>query len=191
MTARTVGVIVGSASTDSLNRRFANALEKLAPSAGLKFVDISITQLPFFGTQHEENFPPEGLAYKAALNAVDGLLIVTPEYNRSIPGVLKNAIDWATRPVGESVFPDLPVAVTGASNGVISTAVAQNHLKAILTSQGAAVVGRPEAYLRVTDDTFAADGAFADEKAVQFMLGFLQALRAQIDRFRPAAVDAA
>ncbi|WP_438352152.1 NADPH-dependent FMN reductase [Microbacterium sp. CJ88] len=186
MTVRTVGVIVGSVSTDSLNRRYAEGLATLAGRAGLEFVDISIDQLPFFGTQFQDDFPPEGLAYKAALHAVDGLLMVTPEYNRSIPAVLKNAIDWASRPVGESVFPDLPIAVTGASRGVISTAVAQNHLKAILTSQGAAVVGRPEVYLRVTDETFAPDGGFADDKTVQFMLGFLQALHAQIVRFRPA-----
>jgi chromate reductase, NAD(P)H dehydrogenase (quinone) len=185
MTVRTVGVIVGSVSTDSLNRRYAAALQTLAESAELAFVDIGIGQLPFFGTQYQDDFPPEGLAFKAALEAVDGVLMITPEYNRSIPGVLKNAIDWASRPMGESALPDLPIAVTGASRGVISTAVAQNHLKAILTSQGAAVVGRPEVYLRVTDDTFAADGGFADAQTRQFLLGFLRALHAQIERFRP------
>jgi chromate reductase, NAD(P)H dehydrogenase (quinone) len=185
MTVRTVGVIVGSVSTDSLNRRYAEALGTLAASAELSFVDIAIDRLPFFGTQYQDDFPPEGLAFKAALKAVDGLLVVTPEYNRSIPGVLKNAIDWASRPMGESALPDLPIAVTGASRGVISTAVAQNHLKAILTSQGAAVVGRPEVYLRVTDETFDDEGGFADEKTVEFLRGFLRALRAQVERFRP------
>jgi chromate reductase, NAD(P)H dehydrogenase (quinone) len=185
MTERTVGVIVGSVSTNSINRRLAHALAELAPRAGLEFVDIEIAQLPFYGTQYDEDYPLEGAAYKAALNGVDGLLLVTPEYNRSIPAVLKNAIDWATRPSGESIFPHKPVGVIGASDGDLSTAVAQTHLKSILTSQGAALVGEPEAYIHFTDDYLDDEGAVADEADAAFLLEFLEALRDQIARFVP------
>jgi len=179
----TVGLIVGSVSEPSLNRRFAQALIGLAPGAGLEVTDIPIGDLPFFGTQYQKEFPPVGTAFKQSVDAADGLLIVTPEYNRSIPGVLKNAVDWATRPVGKSSLPGKPVAVTGASKGVISTAVAQNHLKAILTAQGAAVLGVPEAYIRVGDAFFAGDGSFASEDTRDFLQGFLDSFRALNARY--------
>lgn len=178
----TVGLIVGSVSEPSLNRRFAQALAGLAPGADLAVTDIPIGDLPFFGTQYQKEFPPVGVEFKRAVDAADGLLIVTPEYNRSIPGVLKNAVDWATRPMGESSFPGKPVAVTGASKGVISTAVAQNHLKAILTAQGAAVLGVPEAYIRIDDDFFADDGSFASDGTREFLQGFLDNFRSLIAR---------
>jgi len=100
-----------------------------------------------------------------------------------VPGVLKNAVDWATRPVGESSFPDKPVAVIGASKGVISTAVAQAQLKSVLVSQGAAVLGRPEAYIRVGDDFFTSDDVIADAKTREFLVGYLRAFRTHIARY--------
>jgi len=178
-----VGLIVGSVSEPSLNRRFASALEKLAPAAGLEVTGIPIGDLPFYGTQYNDEFPASGIAFKRALDSADGLLIVTPEYNRSIPGVLKNAIDWASRPVGANSFPGKPVAVTGASKGVISTAVAQNHLKAILIAQGAAVLGAPEAYIRVSEDFYADDGTFASEGTRTFLTGFLRNFHTLIARY--------
>ncbi len=178
-----VGVIVGSASEPSLNQRLAYALAALAPDAGLELVGIPITGLPFYGTQYDRDFPEEGWAFKRAIDGVDGLLIVTPEYNRSIPGVLKNALDWATRPSGQSSLAGKPTAVTGASKGVISTAVAQAHLKSILAAQGAPLVGRPEAYIRVGDDFFTGDGAIASEGTREFLLGFLRALHELIRRW--------
>lgn len=179
----TVGVIVGSVSEPSLNRRFADALTRLGADAGLRFEDIPIGQLPFYGTQYDREFPDAGRAYKDALARVDGLLIVTPEYNRSLPGVLKNAIDWATRPPGHNSLDSKPTAVTGASGGVISTAVAQNHLKAILSAEGAPLVGVPEAYIRVGDGFFDEEGAVASEETREFLTGFLRKLHDLIARW--------
>ncbi len=179
----TVGLIVGSVSEPSLNRRFADALIELGPAADLEFRDIPIGGLPFYGTQYEKDFPAEGWAFKRAIEAADALLIVTPEYNRSIPGVLKNAIDWATRPAGQSSLPDKPTGVIGASKGVISTAVAQQHLKSILAAQGAPLVGRPEAYIRIGDDFFDAGGGIASPGTREFLTGFLQALHDLIGRW--------
>lgn len=180
---RTIALIVGSASEPSLNRRFADALVLLGADAGLEFRDVPIAHLPFFGRQFDDDFPAEGWALKEAIESADGLLIVTPEYNRSIPGVLKNAIDWATRPPGRSSFTNTPTGVIGASRGVISTAVAQAHLKSILVAQGAPLVGRPEAYIRITDDFFTDDGQVASESTRRFLTGFLEALRDLVDRW--------
>jgi len=179
-----VGVIVGSASEQSLNRQYAEALQRLGDAAGLAFVDIPIVQLPFYGTHFDADYPDVGVEFKSALAGVDGLLIVTPEYNRSIPGVLKNAIDWATRPGGESVLPGLPTAITGASKGAISTALAQAHLSTILIAQGTPVLGAPEAYIRIGDEFFDDDGGIASEGTREFLTGFLKDFRALIARWR-------
>lgn len=183
----TVGVIVGSVSEPSLNRRFADALIALGPDAGLEFRDIPIVHLPFYGTQYDTAFPDDGWAFKRAVESADGLLIITPEYNRSIPAVLKNAVDWASRPTGKSSLAGKPVAVTGASKGVISTAVAQNHLKAILSALGAPLVGVPEAYIRVGDEFFDGDGGFANAGTREFLTGFLRQLHDLIGRWAPGA----
>lgn len=183
MTQYTVGVIVGSVSEPSLNRRVADAVAQLAPGVGLEFRDIPIAHLPFYGAHFDRDFPDEGWAFKRAVESADGLLIVTPEYNRSIPAVLKNAIDWASRPSGQSSLADKPTAVLGASKGAISTAVAQSHLKAVLASLGVALVGRPEAYLRVGDDFFGPDGEIANEGTRDFLTGHLTSLRDLIARW--------
>lgn len=185
MSVYTVGVIVGSVSEPSLNRRFADALEKLGAAAGLEFRGIPIGHLPFYGAQHDRDYPEDGWVFKRAIESADGLLIVTPEYNRSIPAVLKNAIDWASRPAGQSSLPDKPTAVIGASKGVISTAAAQQHLKAVLASQGVPLVGRPEAYIRIGDDFFDDDGGVANEGTREFLTGFLRALHDLIGRWTP------
>ena len=180
----TVALIVGSVSEPSLNRRLANALVGLAPDAGLKLVDVEIGGLPFFAAQFqsEADYPEAGRALKAQVDPADGLLIVTPEYNRSIPGVLKNAIDWLSRPEGDSSFPGRPTAVTGMSEGAVSTAVAQNHLKAILTSQGVQLLGEPEAYIQYESGLIADDGTVPDADTRRFLLEFLQAFHDLIDR---------
>ncbi|MET0297399.1 MAG: NADPH-dependent FMN reductase [Microbacterium sp.] len=185
----TVALIVGSVSKPSLNRRLANALVGLSADAGLRITDVPIGQLPFFGAEMQtgEDYPAVGRGFKEAIDAADALLIVTPEYNRSIPGVLKNAIDWASRPEGENSFPGTPVAVIGASEGAVSTAVAQNHLKAILLSQGALVLGAPEAYIRYRTGLIADDGTVTDESTRTFLAGFLEAFHDLIMR-SPVAV---
>lgn len=183
MTVYTVGLIVGSVSEPSLNRRLADAIVRLGPALELEFRDIPIGGLPFYGTQYDADFPAEGVAFKQAIESADGLLIVTPEYNRSIPGVLKNAIDWASRPGGRSALTNKPTGVIGATKGAISTAVAQNHLKAILAAQGAPLVGKPEAYIRIGDDFFDAEGGIASDGTRAFVSGFLGALHDLIRRW--------
>jgi chromate reductase, NAD(P)H dehydrogenase (quinone) len=179
-----VGLIVGSVSEPSLNRRLGNALAVLAPRVGLELRDIPIGGLPFYGTQYDHDYPPEGLALKEALAEVEGLIIVTPEYNRSIPGVLKNAIDWASRPPGRSSLDRLPTGVIGMSGGVISTAVAQAHLKSILASQGAPLVGRPEAYIRNSEGLIDDDGVISVPATEDFLVGWLGGVRELVDRWR-------
>ncbi len=184
MAEYTVGLIVGSVSEPSLNRRFAEALVRLAPGTGLVIREIPIAELPFYGAQYDKDFPAVGRAFKDAVDSADGLLIVTPEYNRSIPGALKNALDWASRPSGQSSLTGKPTGVTGASKGAISTALAQSHLKSILAAQGAPLVGAPEVYIRITDDFFTDDGAIAAEGTRDFLTGFLQRLHELIRRWQ-------
>ena len=184
MAEYTVGLIVGSVSEPSLNRRFAEALVRLAPGTGLVIREIPISELPFYGAQYDKDFPAVGRAFKDAVDSADGLLIVTPEYNRSIPGALKNALDWASRPSGQSSLTGKPTGVTGASKGAISTALAQSHLKSILAAQGAPLVGAPEVYIRITDDFFTEDGAIANEGTREFLTGFLQRLHELIRRWQ-------
>lgn len=184
MAEYTVGLIVGSVSEPSLNRRFAEALVRLAPGTGLVISEIPIAELPFYGAQYDKDFPAVGRAFKDAVDSADGLLIVTPEYNRSIPGALKNALDWASRPSGQSSLTGKPTGVTGASKGAISTALAQSHLKSILAAQGAPLVGAPEVYIRITDDFFTDDGAIAAEGTRDFLTGFLQRLHELIRRWQ-------
>lgn len=181
----TAALVVGSVSEPSLNRRFAGALQRLAPEAGLELVDVRIADLPFFGAHYEDaaDYPEVGRAFKRALDAPRGILFVTPEYNRSITGVMKNAVDWASRPNGESSFPNRPVAVIGTSRGDISTAVAQNQLKAILVSQGAAVLGEPEAYVRYTKGLVDDEREVTDASTREFVLGFLVAFRELIEKW--------
>ncbi|MGV0838252.1 NADPH-dependent FMN reductase [Mycolicibacterium thermoresistibile] len=116
MSTYTVGYFVGSLSSTSINRILAQALIKLAPD-DLSFVEIPIRDLLLYSQDYDENYPPEGRALKEAIDAVDAVLFVTPEFNRSIPGALKNAIDWASRPWGQNSFDHMPAAVIGASPG--------------------------------------------------------------------------
>ena len=127
-----VGYNVGSLSTESINRRLARALIRLAPT-NLEFVEIPIRDLPLYNRDFDTDFPPTGRALKDAIAGVDAVLFVTPEYNRGIPGCLKNAIDWASRPHGTNSFAHKPSAVIGASPGKIGTAVAQQSLRSALS----------------------------------------------------------
>ena len=183
MTTYNVGYIVGSLAKGSINRKLAKALIKLAPEK-LKFHEVSFADLPLYSYDYDADFPAAANTFKADLKRSDAILIVTPEYNRSIPGGLKNAIDWASRPAGHSSLTGKPTAVTGASKGVISTALAQNHLKAILVAQGAPLVGAPEVYIRITDDFFTEDGAIANEGTREFLTAFLQRLHELIRRWQ-------
>ncbi|MBF6620865.1 MAG: NAD(P)H-dependent oxidoreductase [Patulibacter sp.] len=174
MTTHQVGYIVGSLSAKSINRILATALAKLAPP-GLELSEIPIRDLPLYNHDMDGDYPPEGRALKDAIERVDALLIVTPEYNRSIPGGLKNAIDWASRPWQQNSLTGKPTAVIGASIGAIGTAVAQQHLRNVLTFCDAPQLQAPEAYVQYTKDRFSADGDVTDEGTRKFLETYLQA----------------
>src|SRR5690606_9694400 len=123
-----VGYLIGSLATQSINRKLAQALIRLAPE-GLEFSEISFRDLPLYSYDYDDDYPEVARSFKAAIKASDAILFVTPEYNRSIPGGLKNAIDWASRPYGTNAFANKPSAVIGASPGAIGTAVAEQRLR--------------------------------------------------------------
>src|SRR5512140_1839739 len=149
MTAYKVGYFVGSLSSTSINRELSKALIRLAPKE-LEFTEIPIGTLPLYSQDYDADFPPEARALKDAIAGSDALLFVTPEYNRSIPGALKNAIDWASRPWGQNSFHHIPAAVIGASTGAIGTAVAQQSLRAVHSYCHARQMTSPEAHVQFT-----------------------------------------
>ena len=181
MATRKVGYIVGSLSKVSINRRLANALVKNAP-AGLDFREIPIRDLPLYNHDYDPDYPAPGRAFKEAIAASDALLFVTPEYNRGIPGALKNAIDWGSRPKGSNSFARKPSAVIGASPGKIGTAVAQRELHSYLGAVASPQMVSPEAYIQFTPDLIADDGTVADEGTRAFLEKFLAAFQKFLDR---------
>jgi chromate reductase len=169
-----VAVIVGSNRRDSINRRYAQGLMKLALGK-LDCTLVDIADLPLFNQDDEANPTPEVARFKGAIRAAEAVLFVTPEHNRSIPAAMKNAIDWATRPPADSAFRGKVAAITGASKGKISTAIAQQHLRTIIAGHFDALLGKPEAFLNYTDEMFDAAGDVADESTRKFLTGFVDA----------------
>jgi chromate reductase len=176
MTRYQVGYFVGSLSSKSINREVANALIKLAPE-DLDFTEIQIGDLPLYSPDYDADFPLEARALKEAIARSDAVLFVTPEYNRSIPGALKNAIDWASRPWGQNSFDQIPAAVIGASPGQIGTAMAQQSLRGVLSYCNARQMTAPEAYIRYSPQVFPGDGEVADESTKAFLTKFMQEFR--------------
>lgn len=176
-----VGYIIGSLSSTSINRILARALIRLAPDE-LAFVEIPIRNLPLYSQDYDADYPPEGRALKEALGAVDAVLFVTPEFNRSIPGGLKNAIDWASRPWGQNSFDHMPAAVIGASPGSIGTALAQQSLRAVLSFVNARQMTAPEAYITFKAEIYGEDGSVSDEPTEQFLRGYMREFRDHIER---------
>lgn len=170
----TVGYLVGSLSAESINRTLAKALIRLAPES-LTFVDIPIRDLPVYNRDFDTDYPPAGRALKEAIAAVDAVLFVTPEYNRSIPGSLKNAIDWASRPWGTNSFSRKPSAVIGTSPGKIGTAVGQQHLRSVLGYCDSPQMTSPEAYIEFTADLITDEGAVTNASTEQFLSKFMDA----------------
>jgi chromate reductase, NAD(P)H dehydrogenase (quinone) len=176
-----VGYFVGSLSSTSINRELSKALIRLAPE-DLEFTEIPIGNLPLYSQDYDENFPPEATALKDAIHQSDAILFVTPEYNRSIPGALKNAIDWASRPWGQNAFDHIPAAVIGASIGQIGTAVGQQSLRAVLGFCNARQMTAPEAYIRFTTEVFPGDGEVADESTRDFLKRYMAEFRDHVVR---------
>jgi chromate reductase, NAD(P)H dehydrogenase (quinone) len=174
-----VGYFVGSLSSTSINRVLSRALIRLAPD-DLEFTEIPIGNLPLYSQDHDSDYPPEARALKASIAAVDALLFVTPEYNRSIPGALKNAIGWASRPWGENSFDHVPAAVIGASSGPIGTALGQQSLRGVLSFCNARQMTSPEAYIQYSPEVFLDDGEVTNDATRQFLSTFMTEFRAYI-----------
>lgn len=166
-----LAVIVGSNRRDSINRKLAQALAKLGEGAfDASFVQID--DLPMFNQDLEPNRPESTLRLKREIEAADAILIVTPEHNRSIPAVLKNAIDWASRPYGKNSWAGKTVAVTGTSGGAVGTAVSQNELRMILTNLAGVVVGG-QVFVTFKDDLVDAQNNVTNEATRGFLQGFV------------------
>lgn len=167
--------ISGSLRKDSFNTTLLRSLSALAP-AGMSIQIADISALPFFNQDDEASFPASAQALKDSIEAADGVIIATPEYNRSFPGVLKNAIDWASRPWGKNSFAGKPVLTMGVSVGKISTAVAQNHLKQVLTYLDMQVIGQPELYIGPASEVFDAEGNITDASTKELLAQALETL---------------
>lgn len=152
----------GSLRKDSFNTHLLHEVVKLAPE-GMQIEIFDISTLPLYNQDLEQAFPAEAQKLKDAIKVADGIIIATPEHNRSIPSALKNAIDWASRPWGQNSFPGKHILVMGASSGPIATAVAQQHLKQIMLYLDAQVIGQPEFYLGNAQDKFNDKGELTDE----------------------------
>ena len=166
-----IAVIVGSLRKDSLNRRLANAVAKLAP-ADFNFAPLEIGDLPLYNQDHDAAPSDAVKRLKAGITAAQGLLFATPEYNRSIPGVLKNAIDHASRPYGQSAWAGKPAGILGASVGVVGTALAQQHLRNILAYLDVPTLGQPEAFVHAKEGFFDGDGNIGTESKA-FLQGWM------------------
>ncbi|MDR1861067.1 MAG: NAD(P)H-dependent oxidoreductase [Bacteroidales bacterium] len=171
MTDRTVLALIGGISKDSLNRRLYGELSRLAPSR-LVFKTCDIAALPFFSQDMETVPPPPVIAFRQEVRAADAVLLITPEYNRSFPGVLKNAIDWATRPYGQNLWKRKPAAIIGASTGKTGTFGAQQHLKNVCCFLDMRLMNQPEFYF---DASIYMDDSGLTAEAAAFSKKFLAA----------------
>ncbi|MFZ5671855.1 MAG: NADPH-dependent FMN reductase [Pseudomonadota bacterium] len=177
----TVAVINGSLRKTSLNGRLARALARLA-APHLEFRSLGIADLPLYNQDDEVELPAAVARFKQEITAADAVLFVTPEHNRSMPAALKNAIDWGSRPYGTSVWPDKPGAVIGTSSGTVGTAVAQAHLRAVLTSLGVALMGRPEAYVVFREGLLDEADNVVDATALKMLSAYAEALGRWVKR---------
>jgi chromate reductase, NAD(P)H dehydrogenase (quinone) len=181
-----IAVIVGSLRRDSFNRKLADAMVKLAPPE-LALRQVSIGDLPLYNQDDDAHPAASVTRLKAEIAAAQGLLFVTPEYNRSIPGVLKNAIDHASRPYGQSTWSGKPAGVLGVSVGSIGTAVAQQHLRNILAYLDVRTLGQPEAFIQAKEGLFDETGNIgADSRA--FMQGWMDRYVAWVKQHAASSV---
>lgn len=180
-TTHTVAIVVGSLRKDSLNRKLANALIKIAPPS-LSMSIVEIADLPHFNQDWEDNPPQNVLAFREKIKAADAVLLLTPEYNRSVPGVLKNAVDIASRPYGQGVWIGKPGAVVSVSPGPLAGFGANHHLRQVMTAVGIKTMAQPEAYIGNAGDQFDDKGELTNASTIQFMGKFLNAFVQWIER---------
>jgi len=180
-----VGVFIGSLAKDSINRKLAKAVMKIAPDT-LQLIEIPIRDLPLYSYDYDPAYPPIAQQFKDAIAKVDALLFVTPEYNRSIPGSLKNAIDWGSRPWGKNSFALKPSAVIGTSPGAVGTAVGQQHLRSILSFVNSPELAQPEVYIQFTPGLITDDGTITNDGTRDFLKQWLQAFEVFIGKVSTA-----
>jgi chromate reductase, NAD(P)H dehydrogenase (quinone) len=180
-----LAVIVGSNRRDSINRKLAQGLARLGAD---KFdaALVRIDDLPMFNQDNENNLPAEVARFKNELASADGILIVTPEHDRSIPALLKNAIDWGARPHGKNSWGGKPIFITGTSPGAIGSALAQQHLRSVMVGLGATLLGG-EAFITFKPNLVDDQGNISDESTRKFLQGFLDRFASLVGRLKPAA----
>ena len=177
MTQYQVGYLIGSLATHSINRLLAQALVRLAPPE-LTFTEIPFRHLPLYSVDYDADFPQVATDFKRAIAKCDAILFVTPEYNRSIPGGLKNAIDWASRPYGKNSFSRKPSAVIGTSPGAIGTAIAQQQLRSVLSFCNSPQMNAPEAYIQFKPGLITEQGEVTVESTETFLRKYMPIRRA-------------
>jgi chromate reductase len=177
-----IAVFVGSLRKESFNRRLALAVAKLAPPE-LRFEYMRIDDLPLYSQDFDGDYPPTARRLKQDVQSSDALLFVTPEYNRSVPGVLKNAIDIASRPYGTNAFAGKPGAVIGASVGAPGAAMAQQHLRNILAYLDVPLLAQPEVFIHFKDELIRNDGTIGNEDTKKFLQDFIEKYAAWVARF--------
>lgn len=177
-----IAVLIGSLRRDSYNRRLAHAVQRLAPQEFV-FKELQIADLPLYNQDDDSNPAPQVKRLKDAIKASHAVMFVVPEYNRSLPGVLKNAVDHASRPYGQSAWAGKPAGIIGASIGAVGTAVAQQHLRGVLGYLDMPTLGQPEVYLKVDDKFFSDDGDIASPGSRKFLQSWMDAYVGWVKRF--------
>jgi chromate reductase len=181
MAVKNIGVLVGSLRKESFNRKMANALAQMQPSA-LKLEIVELGQLPLYNQDLDDQPPREWVDFRNRIRSCDGILFVTPEYNRSVPAVLKNAIDIGSRPYGQSVWNGKPAAVMSVSPSAIGGFGANHHLRQSLVFLNMPVLQQPEAYVGGADKIFGERGEITADKTREFLQGFINAYAGWVER---------
>lgn len=176
-----LAIIVGSLRGDSINRKLAKATAALA-TKDFAIDWVKLDDVPLYNGDLEADLPAPVKRIKDQIKTADAVLLVTPEYNRSIPPVMKNAVDWASRPYGASVWGGKPVAIMGATPGAIGTAAAQQHLRNVLAAVGAVTLPQPEMFITFKEGMIDDKDEFADAKTKEFVLKFIRRLAAWPDQ---------
>ena len=181
MSGYKVAVLVGSLRKESINRMLARAVERLAP-ADMSFEHVRIDDLPLYNQDFDADYPAACRRFKQQIEAADALLFVTPEYNRSMPGVLKNALDIGSRPWGTNAFAGKPGAVIGASIGATGSALAQQHLRNVLAYLDVPLLTQPEVFIKFSEGLLDAEGNIGNEDTRKFVQGFVDRYVAWLQR---------
>lgn len=181
MTTRKIAVVVGSIRKDSINRMLARAVIKLMPTE-FECELLRIDDLPLYNQDLDATPPASLVRLKAEIAAANGLIFVTPEHNRSVPTALKNALDWASRPYGKNAWAGKAAGIMGAAGGAIGTAMAQQHLRNILSYLNVPMFGQPEVFIHFTPGLVDAEGNVTNEGTRKFLLGFIDRYVAFVER---------